>query len=163
MLCCWPLTFLNVKLTSFLLSLSLWMSQRMDAWGDLGRHSRKVVLFFTPYCVISTAFLYSNTHKHTQTQSQGSHVRRHLPTDTNPTDGLKSVSSPNCEREMLTELTAATCSTTKPPTQIYSVSTHWKKNFQCIRATPFRLIYSVVLLQVIGSSLSWMYDRVVTN
>lgn len=45
------------RLTSFLRSLSLWMSQRTDAWGDLGKHSRKVVLFFTPYCVISAAFL----------------------------------------------------------------------------------------------------------
>lgn len=47
----------DLELTSFLLSLSLWISQRIDAWGDLGKHSRKVVLFFTPYCVISTAFL----------------------------------------------------------------------------------------------------------
>lgn len=45
------------RLTSFLRSLSLWMSQRTDAWGDFGKHSRKVVLFSTPYWVISTAFL----------------------------------------------------------------------------------------------------------
>lgn len=45
------------RLTSFLRSLSLWMSQRTDTWGDFGKHSRKAVLFFTLYCVISAAFL----------------------------------------------------------------------------------------------------------
>lgn len=45
--------------TSFLLSLSFCSSHLIEAWGDLGVHSRKVVLFFTPYWTISAAFLYA--------------------------------------------------------------------------------------------------------
>lgn len=46
-------------LTSFLLSLSFCSSHLIEAWGDLGVHSRKVVLFFIPYWTISAAFLYA--------------------------------------------------------------------------------------------------------
>lgn len=48
-------------LTSFLRSLSFCNSHLMEACGDLGEHSRKVVLFFTPYWTISAAFLYPET------------------------------------------------------------------------------------------------------
>lgn len=53
----------GVLLTSFLLSLSFCNSHLMDACGDFGAHSRKVVLFFTPYWTISAAFLYAEKQK----------------------------------------------------------------------------------------------------
>lgn len=47
--------------TSFLLSFDFCINHLADAWGDFGVHSRKAVLFFTPYCTDSTAFLYSES------------------------------------------------------------------------------------------------------
>lgn len=52
-----------LSLTSFLLSLSFCNNHLIDACGDLGAHSRKVVLFLTPYWTISAAFLYAGKQK----------------------------------------------------------------------------------------------------
>lgn len=57
------LTAAVLSLTSFLLSLSFCNNHLIDACGDLGAHSRKVVLFLTPYWTISAAFLYAGKQK----------------------------------------------------------------------------------------------------